>query len=140
MHCSIWFLFAVIRNDKLKVRDLKNNCNRDINTCSQFRVSISKEKNLYVLQKTSKMQFYIRVSVIMVSMLLFHTHTEAYQTLTLLPANPSKCSIEVTTSPYVLHDLSKVLIYACSNSGHIRKLYMFDKNYAVIKAVRRTTY
>jgi hypothetical protein len=85
------------------------------------------------------MQFYVCVSVIMVSMLLFHTHTEAYQAQKVVPANPSKCSSEVTT-PHVLRDLSKVLIYGCSNFGHICKLYMYDKNYTVIKAVRCTTY
>lgn len=47
------------------------------------------------------MQFYTCVSVIMVSMLLFHTHTEAYQAQKVVPANPSKCSSDVTTS-YVI--------------------------------------
>jgi len=88
----------MIRDNKLKVWDLQNNCNRDLNTCSHFRVIICKEKILYVLQNTSKMQFYTCVSVIMVSMLLFHTHTEAAEARKLVPANPSKSSCEVTTS------------------------------------------
>jgi len=65
-----------------------------------------KKKNLYVLQKTSKMQFYIRVSVILVYVLLFHTQTEAYQGTKLVPANPSNCSSEVKPSPHVLRDIS----------------------------------
>ena len=76
MHWIRRFLSAVIGGNKLKVRDLQNNCNRDMNTCSQFRVTISK-KILYVLQKTSKMQFYIFASVILYYVFLFHTHTEA---------------------------------------------------------------
>jgi len=140
MHCTRRFLFSVIRNNKLKIMDLKNNFNRDMNNCSHFRVIISKVKILYVSQKTSKMQFYICVSVIVVSMFLFHTHTEAYQARKVVPANPSKCSSEVTMSPHVLRDLSKVLIYGCSNCGHICELYIYDKNYTVIEAVRCTIY
>ena len=82
------------------------------------------------------MQFYFCVSVIMVSMFLFHTHTEAYQAQKVVPANPSKCSSEVTMSPHVLRDLSKVRIYECSNCDHIWKLCIYDTNYTVIKAVR----
>jgi len=81
-----------------------------MNTCSQFRVIISKVKILYVLQKASKMQFYICASVILVYVFLFHTQTEAYQGTKLVPANPSKCSSEVNTSPHVLRDFSKALI------------------------------
>jgi len=121
MHRIGRFLSAMIKDNKLKVRVLQNNCNRDLNTCSPFRVIISKEKILCVLQKTSKMQFYICVSVILVSTLLFHTHTEAYQGLKLVPANASKCSSEVATSPQVLRDFSKVLKYGCSNCGHLCK-------------------
>ena len=70
-----------------------------------------------------KMQFYICVSVILVSMLLFPTHTEAYAFSNPVQANPSKCSSDVT-SPHVLRDFSKVLKYGCSNFGHICKLCM----------------
>jgi hypothetical protein len=93
-----------------------------------------------MLQQTSKMQFYICVSVILVSVLLFHTHTEAAMTRILVPANPSECSSEVTTSPHVSRDLSKFLIYRCSNCGQIRKLCIKYKNFTVIKLVRRTIY
>jgi hypothetical protein len=92
MHRIRIFLSAVKKDNKLKVRDLQNNCNRYLNTCSQFRVVMSKEKILYVLQQTSKMQFYVCVSVIVVSILLFHTHTEASVGVEEVPANPSKCS------------------------------------------------
>jgi len=81
------------------------------------------------------MQFYMCVSVIMVSMFLFHMHTEAYQAQKVVPANPSKCPSEVT-SPHVLRDLSNVRIYECSNCGHIWKLRIYDINYTVIKAIR----
>jgi len=117
MHCIRRFLYAMIRGNKLKVTDLQNNCNRDLNTCSHIRGITSKEKILYVLQKTSKMQFYICVSVILVSMLLFHTHTEAYQAQKVVPANPSKCSCEVTTSPHVLrapHTYSFTFSFNCT--------------------------
>jgi len=140
MHCTGRFLSVMIRDNKLKVTDLQNNYNRDLNTCSHVRVNISKEKILYMLQQTSKMQFYICVSVILVYTLLFHTHTEASVGRKLVPANPSKCSSEVTTSPLVLRDLTKFLIYGCSNCGEIRKLCIKYKNFTVIKLVRRTIY
>jgi hypothetical protein len=130
----------MIRNNKLKVRDLQNNCKRDLSTCSHFRVIISKEQILYVLQTTSKMRFYFCVSVIVVSMFLFHTCTVAYESQKLVPANPSKCPCEVTTNPHVLRDLSKVLIHGSSNCNHICKLCIYDKNYTPIKAFRYTTY
>jgi hypothetical protein len=57
------------------------------------------------------MQFYICVSIILVSTLLFHTHTEAYQGLKLVPANanyPGKCYDEDTKAAYSVGENWKI--------------------------------